>query len=53
MACLEKEDLSRGIVHLAPKIDLIGCDYDMRNYTEFLDKKFKSLKDKTSILKTF
>jgi cellulose biosynthesis protein BcsQ len=30
---------------------MIGCDYDMRNYTEFLDKKFKSLTDKTFYLK--
>ncbi|KRL03369.1 MAG: ParA superfamily DNA segregation protein PrgP [Liquorilactobacillus hordei] len=51
MACLEKEDLSLGIVNLSPKIDMIGCDYDMRNYTEFLDKKFKSLADKTFYLK--
>ncbi len=51
MACLTSGDLSKGIVKLAPKIDMIACDYDMRNYTEFLDKKFDNIIDKTFFLK--
>lgn len=52
MACLSMGDLSKGIVTLAPKLDMIGCDYDMRNYTEFLDDKFNDVTKKTFYLKS-